>query len=210
MAMSYNSCMVEPDSSTEDLVRDFQQGRDADESFRILFRRHFSQVHWFFQRKGVPAEDARDMTQEVFLSVFKGLPQLQEPSQFTGWLFVIARNVFHQHLEKQYTQKRSWAAAGSGESGRSPLDPDAVADRSAASAADIVLDREKMAKLGEALRQLPSQMRRCLHLRAAEECSYDDIAVIMGISIGTVKSHIHRAREKLRDELRAYFGDVPI
>ena len=72
------------------------------------------------------------------------------------------------------------------------------------------LDREKVAKLGEALRQLPSQMRRCLHLRLAEECSYEDIAVTMGISIGTVKSHIHRAREKLREELRPYFGDAAI
>ena len=208
--MSYNSCMAEPDSRTEDLVRDFQQRGDAGESFQILFRRHFSQVHWFFQRKGIPAEDARDLTQEVFLSVYKGLPQLQEPSQFTGWLFVIARNVFHHHLEKQYAQKRSWAPAGAGESRRSKFDPDTVADRSAASASDIVLDREKVAKLGEALRQLPSQMRRCLHLRLAEECSYEDIAVTMGISIGTVKSHIHRAREKLREELRPYFGDAAI
>ena len=206
---SYNCGMVDPNRATEDLVGDCQRDRSADESFRILFRRYFGQVQWFFQRKGVPPEDARDMTQEVFLAVFRGLPQLQDPNQFASWLFVIARNVFHHHLEKQHAQKRSWAVPGTAAGGRAALDPDAIADSRAPGAAEMVLDRERVAKLGEALRNLPSQMRRCIQLRTAEECSYDDIAVLLGISIGTVKSHIHRAREKLREELRAYFGEAP-
>ena len=68
----------------------------------------------FFVVDGAPTpEDARDLTQEVFLAVYKGLPELAEPAQFLGWLFVIARNVFHHSLEKQYAQKRSWAATDS-------------------------------------------------------------------------------------------------
>src|SRR5262245_7207626 len=199
--------MMEPDRPTDDIVRSFQLGNDVESSFRILFRRHFHQVHWFFQRKGVPVEDARDLTQEVFLAVYKGLPELEEPAQFQGWLFVIARNVFHHSLEKQYAKKRSWAMAGSLETGRSAPDPDAVPDRRTASQTEVVLNRERVAKLAEALKELPGQMRRCFHLRVAEECSYQDIAVVMGISLGTVKAHIHKAREKLREELRPYFGD---
>ena len=132
---AYNSGMPGLHSPTEELIEDFRHGRQADESFRILFRRYFAQVQWFFQRKGASPEDARDMTQEVFLSVFRGLGQLQDAGQFTTWLFVIARNVFSHNLEKRYAQKRSWAAAA-GDSARSPLDPDDVPDSRAANAAE--------------------------------------------------------------------------
>jgi len=205
---AYNSGMAGPNSPTEELVEEFRQGRQADESFRILFRRYFAQVQWFFQRKGASPEDARDLAQEVFLSVFKGLTRLQDARQFTTWLFVIARNVFSHHLEKLYTQKRTWASAAEG-GVRAALDPEDVPDSRVANAADAVLNQEKVSKLSEALSRLPAQMRRCIQLRA-EEYSYEDIAALMGISAGAVKSHIHRAREKLREDLRLYFQDIPV
>ena len=74
----------------------------------------------------------------------------------------------------------------------------------------VTLEKEKLEKLHEALQHLPAQMRRCAQLRIAHELSYVEIAALMGISINTVKAHLHQAQKSLRAQLSSYFEEMEV
>jgi RNA polymerase sigma-70 factor, ECF subfamily len=194
-----------------DVIRDFQSQSSHDANFKLLFERYFAQVFRFFQRKGLAPEDCRDLTQEVFLSVYRSLGDLRDARQFPVWLFTIARNAFVNELERKHAGKRRatqvWPQKRTEEP--EPADMDAYPSASA-SALDHVLDAEKRSRLVDALRLLPLQTRRCVQLRIGEENSYEQISAILGISVNTVKAHLHKARRELKDKLAPYFGQVEI
>lgn len=188
----------------EDILRDFQAGRDREGCFRILFTRFYPQVYRFFLRKGMPPEDSTDLTQDVLFSVYRNLGTVQNESHFTGWLFRIARNAFTNELEKRHAKKRS-AIYAVPKKGSEDNDLDEIASPSAHNALQDMLDREKTDKLIGALETLPPQMRRCVQLRVAEDSTYEEIAVVLGISVNTVKAHLFKARKSLEEKLGSYF-----
>jgi RNA polymerase sigma-70 factor, ECF subfamily len=187
----------------EEIVADIQRGCDAEANFRILFERYHGAVYRFFQRKGLRDEDCRDLAQEVFLAAHRSLPQLREPSTFPTWLYRIAGNIFARDLERRYAKKRG---RDSGEE----IEFERVPDESRPGPLDALLDREKLAKLTEAVSSLPKQMRRCVQLRVADGSSYEEIATVMGISVNTVKVQLHRARQDLTEKMSGYFRRVEI
>jgi RNA polymerase sigma-70 factor (ECF subfamily) len=209
--MRNNIAVAQLQPAVEEVLRDFRHGRNPEESFRVLFVRFHPQVHRFFLRKGLPPEDAKDLTQEVFLSVYKGLKDIQDETHFASWLFTIARNTFSNDLEKRHARKRSGIHVlpkNDGEDG--PADLDRLPSATATDSLRHVLDREKTEKLTAALETLPTQMRRCVQLRVAEDSTYEEIALVLGISVNTVKAHLHKARKTLQDKLASYFavGDL--
>ena len=72
----------------------------------------------------------------------------------------------------------------------------------------MALQKEKLEKLHEALVHLPKQMRHCAQLRVVHEMSYAEIADLMGISVNTVKAHLHQAQKALRAQLSSYFEEI--
>ena len=88
-------------------IREIKQGLNVEDNFHWLFDRHYAQILRFFRRKGFPLEDCRDLTQETFVSVYKGLGALRQEEQFESWLFAIAHNVWCSLLESRSAQKRS-------------------------------------------------------------------------------------------------------
>ena len=199
---------------TEELVRAIRQWKDAEENFRRLFEHCHPRVYRFFLRKGNPPEDARDLTQETFFSVYKGLKELRDEAQFESWLFSIALNVWRTHLETKKARKRAGAVIPldqelTNEAGElSPLSS-RIAD-TRPDPLEMTLENEKLEKLREAMQQLPDQMRRCAQLRVINDLSYQEIADLMGISINTVKAHLHQAQKVLRERLSAYFGEIEV
>lgn len=207
--------MLPLEKSVEDLIRGIKSGRDPEENFRLLFFRYHAQVCRFFVRKGIPPEDARDLTQDVFFSVYRGMTglQLQGEAPFAAWLFTIARNTFVSHLQRCHAQKREGLHVVARESGGEPEESDlekVAATGKGSNALEELLDQEKLNRLKAALQELPGQMRRCLELRVANENSYDEIATLMGISINTVKAHLFKARQTLKDKLGRDAGEVEI
>jgi RNA polymerase sigma-70 factor (ECF subfamily) len=202
-----NVPVAQPQPAIEDLLRDFQQGRDREACFHVLFTRFYPQVCRFFIRKGMSPEDSRDLTQDVLFSVYKGLGAIQDESHFVSWLFTIARNTFTNELEKRHAKKRSGIHVlpkkGADEATLDDLPATATDD-----ALQRMLDREKTEKLSAALETLPPQMRRCVQLRVAEDSSYQEIAVVLGISVNTVKAHLFKARKSLQEKLGSYFRGV--
>lgn len=204
--------MNEPPPTTEELIERIKTGRDLEDSFHLLFERHRNQIHRFFQRKGLPPEDCRELTQEVFFSIYKGLNGLRQPALFTAWMFAIVENVWRSHLEKIKAGKRlaklvSLDEEHETEDGESSSLADRLPDL-APGAFEFVLQQEKLEKLRSARLQLSPQRRRCLDLHIVEELSHQEIADFMDLSVGAVKAHLHQAKQALRETLKADFKEL--
>ena len=193
-------------------MREIKQGRNVEDNFHRLFDRHHAQLVRFFRRKGTQQDQCRDLTQETFISVYKGLRDLREDEQFESWLFAIAHNVWCKMIEQRSAQKRSAMLLSLEEQDQSSDQP-SIGERLVDRSADpftIVLEKQKLEKVTEALEHLPQQMRRCAQLCVVHQLSYAEIAALMGISVNTVKAHIHQARKALRATLSSYFEEIEI
>ena len=185
-----------------------------EENFRQLFERYYAQTYRFFQRKGFSSEDCRELAQETFLSVYKGLKGFRQESPFEHWLFAIAENIWRSELERRKARKRDAPVVSLDEEvayGDDEISPLAarIADP-APDQLDRTIEKEKSQKLHEALRRLPEQMQRCTELRVLHDLSYSEIAGLMNISINTVKAHLHQAKKELSEMLKPYFGEVEL
>jgi RNA polymerase sigma-70 factor (ECF subfamily) len=185
------------------LILQIQSGNQREESFRRLYELHSARVYGFFRRKGQSQEDSKDLTQEVFFRVSKGIDAFRYESRFERWLLEIARHVLSNHVRSRKTGKRDApeysidAAAdvedGSG-AGLQVADP-------APDPLDQVIRRQQRSALREALQELPPQMRTCCALRYERGLKYEEIAGVMKISIETVKAHLHQGRKRLAAKL---------
>ena len=204
--------MPHTDRDPVEIIREIKQGLNVEKNFHWLFERHYAQIIRFFRRKGFDPEDCRDLTQETFVSVYKGVGELRQDEQFESWLFAIAHNVWCGLIEKRSAQKRSATIvsldAGGETDERLPL-AERIPDDSA-NPLGIALERERLEKLREAMRHLPQQMNRCVQLRVVHDLSHVEIARLMGISVNTVKAHLHQARSALRNKLSSYFEKIEV
>ncbi|HXF05039.1 MAG TPA: RNA polymerase sigma factor [Blastocatellia bacterium] len=205
--------MVGGEKANEAILRELGQGLNVQENFRLLFERYYGPIYRFFRRKGMSPEDARDLTQEVFFSVYRGMGELRESARFEKWLYRIAKNTYINEMERRGAKKRTAAEISLEEIQASTPESPFGAPSGAVATADpmeTVLENEKLNKLREAIEQLPVQMRRCVYLRLVKEQSVQEIATILGISVNTVKAHLHQARKTLRERLSALFGEVEL
>ncbi|MCU1266617.1 MAG: polymerase sigma factor RpoE [Acidobacteria bacterium] len=208
----YTRCVNGTAKDPVELIREIKQGLNVEANFHWLFERHYAQILRFFRRKGFDPEDCRDLTQETFISVYKGLRDLRQEEQFESWLFAIAHNVWCSWIESRTAQKRS-ATVMSLEAGGETDDRLPLADRVVDGSADpltLVLEKEKVEQFRDALEHLPQQMHRCAHLRVVHDLSYAEIAALMDISVNTVKAHLHQAQKALRAQLSSYFDEMKV
>jgi RNA polymerase sigma factor (sigma-70 family) len=137
---------------------------------------------WTYVRRMLGARVAEDVTQEVWVSVLRGLPRLREPERFTPWLFTIARRAIADQLRADYARPQSGP-------GPEPQTPDSSA---------TVVDR---AEVEAGLSGLPAIEREVLILFYLQDLSVETCAEICGVPVGTVKSRLSRARRLLRDAI---------
>lgn len=191
------------------LVRKIQEGKDWEESCKELHRIFYPPILASFRRRGFPPEEARDLTQDVFLRVFKRIATFQEKSRFERWLFRIVANLWKNELRRRDAEKRDafeqsldQPPEGEDLGGKTiePADPKPLAS-------DLMQTRERQELLREALQGLPPQMRRVCELRFVQDRKYQEIADLLGVSIETIKAHLHQARKRLTEKLGS--GDPP-
>lgn len=192
--------MSEELDQVERLVRQFQSGLyDPEECFRGIFQLYHSRVEVFFRRKGFSEDNSRDLAQETFIHLFKSLPSFRWQSSFSVWLFGIIKNVSSNEIRRRKSDKRDAPEVSIDTDGYAgaPLEP-------AAEDEDLVsrlIAREQSQALRSALQELPEQMRLCCILRYQRGYKYQEIARLMGISIETVKAHLHQGRKRLTAQL---------
>ncbi len=153
--------------------------------------------------------DAADTTQDVFLKVFRGMKHFHGSSSLKTWIYRIAlheaanrRRWWFRHKARETSIEPVEAETGSAEAMQAALtDP-------ADSPFDNVAHREVQRRVELEVRQLPEPYRTTLILRDLEDMSYEEIAEVLQISLGTVKSRLTRGREILRQRLAAYVREV--
>jgi RNA polymerase sigma-70 factor, ECF subfamily len=155
--------------------------------------------------------DAADTTQDVFLKVFRGMKQFHGESSLKTWIYRIA-------LHEAANRRRWWFRHKAKETSIEPVESEsfgagegaiqmALTDH-AESPFENVAHHEVQARVEEELRQLAEPYRTTLILRDLEEMSYEEIAEVLQISLGTVKSRLTRGREALRQRLTPYVREV--
>ena len=147
-------------------------------------------------------EDASDLAQEILLKVWHGLPSFRGDAKFFTWLARIAKNASADYLRRKSRAPKTESLSGSPEDADDapppePADPDADPH-------DACTRREQAALLHAAMRTLSEEHRMIVQLRDMEGYSYEALARMLGVEIGTVKSRLHRAREQLRAYLSAH------
>lgn len=144
-------------------------------------------------------DDALDLTQEVFLNCFRKISTFKGDSALSTWLYRITVNVAKNRWK--YQQSRGLNRTISIDAPLTAEDEsriNEVADEQP-TPRKVASDREAMSSLGKYLHRMSEEHRIVLVLRYLEELSYEEIADILRLSLGTVKSRIHRARTELRD-----------
>ena len=136
------------------------------------------------------AEAARDVVQDTWIAVIRGLRGLRDPAQFPAWIYGIATRKCADVIRAN-RRRRSLAAA------TAASDSDCEAD----------VTPERQIDLATAIRMLPPMHRAVVHLFYREELSIEEIAAILKVPAGTIKSRLHHAREALRQQLGAAARD---
>lgn len=178
-----------------ELVRRCLEGELS--SFDELMQRYGQKVYSLaFHMLGNP-DDAADLAQEAFLKVYRALPVFRGEALFSTWLFRIVTNTCldgRRRAKKRLPVISLSQSTGTGES-RLPLEiPDNTNDPQ-----NTYLEHELQEEIQELLRKLPAAQRLVLVMRDLEGYSYEEIAAALGISLGTVKSRLNRARLRLRE-----------
>src|SRR6478752_7789751 len=188
-----------PDADVAALAK---EGREP--AFRELVRRYERPVFSLIFRMVRDREMAEDLAQDTFIKVLNNIDRYRPEFKLSSWLFKIANNVTIDHLRRR--QLDTISIEGS---------PDAVtAERARATSVTVTSggespleeleSRELGGQIEKAIAKLRPEYRACIILRHVEDYSYDEIAEIVKLPLGTVKTYIHRARQ----ELRQYLGDL--
>lgn len=168
-------------------------------SFQLLVERYQERIFALSRHYTKSAVEVEDIAQDTFLKAFRRLETFQRQSSFSTWLYRIAVNTALDFLKR---------------SGRSPVqaveDPELTAAPVRAQAGsgvtiaspDVNLRREELARITQnVLAELPEIFRTVLVLREFEDLSYQEMAEVLGISIGTVESRLFRARARFKEAL---------
>jgi len=176
------------------IVADLKAGSEA--AYAWLIGEFQRPVYGLVYRMLSDPADAADVTQDVFLKVFRGMKSFHGESSLKTWIYRIA-------LHEAANRKRWWFRHKAQETSIEPAESDGMAN------GDFMQNAAMQNALTE-LRQVPDPYRTTLILRDLEDMSYEEIAEVLQISLGTVKSRLTRGRQALKERLAPYVREVSV
>ena len=208
---------VRPEEAT--ILLELKAG--SEEAFALLIAQYHQPIYSLVCRMVRNPSDAPDLTQDIFIKVFRGIRSFQGESSLRTWIYRIAiheasnqRRWWHRHCEREIALDSvlpGSAADGNGE-GVSLLDTLAGDGESPF---DAAAQAELRQRVEAELREVPEPFRTAVVLRDIEGFSYEEVAEILGVQLGTVKSRLQRGRTHLKAKLapfmqaRRAFGAAP-
>ena len=174
-----------------ELVQSALAGRET--SFEELVRRYQRPIAAYVYRMVGDYDAALDLTQEVFIKVYNSLTRYRSEFKFSTWIYKIAHNAAIDHLRRTTTRDQSLTTESDGMQYELPLKslkptPEQESER-----------RERRTEIEAVVSQLPHAYRDLILLRHSHDLSYDEIAEVTGLPLGTVKNRLFRAREMMRE-----------
>jgi RNA polymerase sigma-70 factor (ECF subfamily) len=175
-----------------DLVLRAIGGRE--DGFEELVRRYQRPIAAYVYRMVGNYDAALDLTQEVFIKVYASLARYRSEYKFSTWIYKIAHNAAVDHLRRYSAREQSLTGEVEGYAYELPLEcgkptPEQESER-----------RERRAEIEAVVDQLPRAYRELVVLRHSHDLSYDEIAEVTGLPLGTVKNRLFRAREVMREQ----------
>ncbi|MBI2821518.1 MAG: RNA polymerase sigma factor [Acidobacteria bacterium] len=168
-------------------------------AFQTLYRGYAKRILNYAYRMTGSREDAEDVTQDTFILAYKNLKNLKDNSKFQSWVYRIAQNNVYQKFRAQSPHMESIEAT---ENDAGVL---SVAG-SAKTPEGALLSKELQQVVQQMIKKLPAKYREVFVLSAVHRYSYEAISEIVGRSLASVKSDIHRARLEVRDGVKKYLG----
>jgi RNA polymerase sigma-70 factor (ECF subfamily) len=185
--------------SDQDIVALARAGEEA--GYRELIRRYERPLFSLLYRMVRDRELAEDLAQETFVKALNAIESYRPEFKFSSWIFKIANNAAIDHLRRRELDTLSLEGSPHAET------PEAIeatalqiGDRQE-SPLDAVEARELGGQIEAAIARLRPEYRACILLRHVEGRAYEEIAEILNLPLGTVKTYIHRARNELRQAL---------
>jgi RNA polymerase sigma-70 factor, ECF subfamily len=183
----------------------------SEEAYAWLIGEFQRPVYGLVYRMVSDPADAADTAQDVFLKVFRGMKQFNGESSLKTWIYRIA-------LHEAANRNRWWFRHKAQETPIEPAESEGMAHADEAmqraltdrhdSPFDNVAQREVQQRVDKELRKVPEPYRTTLILRDLEDMSYEEIAEVLQISLGTVKSRLTRGRQALKERLAPYVREV--
>lgn len=163
------------------------------DAFALLVQRHQRRVFNLVFRMLQHYDEANEVTQDVFLAAWQGLSSFRGDARFSTWLYRIAYNCALKRLEQR---KKEWALQAAIQA--EPIESEEQVGVELAEAHD----RQEFVR--EHLSTLPAKYRAVLILRHLQDMTYEEMAEILTMPIGTIKTHLFRARNLLKERLEAF------
>jgi len=183
----------------------------SEEAYAWLIGEFHQPIYSLVYRILTDPGDAADTTQEVFLKVFRGMKHFHGQSSLKTWIYRIA-------VHEASNRRRWWFRHKARETSMEPLENNSAQGSGLAmketlvdeseSPFDRAAQEEVRARVEEELRKIPEPYRSTVILRDLEEMSYEEIAEVLDVSLGTVKSRLTRGREALRRRLTGYIREI--
>lgn len=185
--------MVSDSISDADCVRRIQHGEV--DAFEVLVRRHEKTIFNLVYRMLGDYDDAIEVSQEVFLSAYRAIGQFRGDANFSTWLYRIALN--HVTTRRRSNNSRLHRTA--------PIEDMELIRDSQPGPAETLEKKEMQERVQLALNKLSPEDAAVILLRDLQDVPYDEVARLLEIPVGTVKSRLHRARQALKSLLATYF-----
>jgi RNA polymerase sigma-70 factor (ECF subfamily) len=182
--------------SDQEVVQHAVIGRDS--AYRELIRRYERPVFSLIYRMVRDRELAEDLAQETFVKVLNAIDSYRPEYKFSSWIFKIANNAAIDQLRKRSLDTLSLDGSPHAESADAIEATTLQIGDARETALDEVTSRELGLQIEAAISQLRPEYRSCILLRHVDGRPYEEIAEILGLPLGTVKTYIHRARNELR------------
>lgn len=183
------------------LLVDRFRGGDAG-AFEQLVTRYWDRIYGMVHQLLRNQQDAEEVTQDAFIRAHRGLVNFRGDSAFSTWLYQIATNLARNRYWYWWRRKRdksiSFDAPVSGDNDTTLAE---LIPAEQETPEDATVTQEFVNRIAECMDKLNEKHREILVLRNVRNLAYEEIAEILGISVGTVKSRIARARESLREQL---------
>ena len=166
------------------------------DAFAVLVQRHQHRVFNLVYRMLQQYDEANEVTQETFLAAWQGLPSFRGDARFSTWLYRIAYNCCLKQVEQRKRDKALQTAIQAEQQ---------IENANCETRVDAEIDaRERQTLVREQLSTLPTKYRLVLVLRHLQEKTYEEMAEILAMPIGTIKTHLFRARTLLKERLQAF------
>jgi RNA polymerase sigma-70 factor (ECF subfamily) len=186
--------------SDEDLMQQFQAG--SVEAFDLLVSRYKDPLTNYLYRFLGDARESEDLLQETFMRVFRNRHSYRRIARFSTWLYTIAGNLARSEYRKRRRRKVQSIQSINRDAEEYEIEIPDESFRPDADANGVISDEYVM----EALREIPDDFREVVILRDVQQLSYEEIAEITGLPMGTVKSRINRGRTKLQALLKEVYS----